>query len=218
MQIRWGWIHCNIQSNSSGLDNNGTVGHYVDQQLHKWSWTNSPPLIIPSSIPTDDNITSATVSVSGGGSVTETDNSGSVTSQATWTTGGTVGVTLRVWQGSNGVINLTSPGPDVPNGYSVRQNNGPPQTFPVHQPPIPQTLLSGPGSSAGHPAFRGSWLIYGPPFALDFVNGKFVVSNEPSLFGTMQQTTTAPIPGGASGWVPPNYVTSTLTWTWRLLV
>ena len=149
MQIKRGWIHCNIQSNGMGMDNNGGIGHYNNQQLHKWSWTNSPALTIPNSKPITDNITSATMSVSGGGSLTTMDNNGITTYHASWTAGGSVGVTFSIWQDSNGTINITTPAPNVPAGYSVTQNNGPAKTFPVAQPPIPQTLFSGLGSALG---------------------------------------------------------------------
>jgi hypothetical protein len=70
MQILNGFIHCNIVTAGMGMDNNGTSAVYNNQEFHKWYWTNSPPLTIPNSMPTADNLTSVTTSVSGSGVVT----------------------------------------------------------------------------------------------------------------------------------------------------
>src|SRR6266852_8871284 len=107
MQILNGFIRCNVQSTGTGTGN-GTTTAYNDQQLHQWVWTNNPPFPIPNQMPTADNM-SATWSVSGKGSETETDDSnGNVLAHAYWTTSGFLGVRFRISQASTtGLINVT---------------------------------------------------------------------------------------------------------------
>jgi len=198
---------------------NGTTAHYNDQQLHRWQWTT--PLTIPPQMPNHDNLPSVTWSVSGGGSKTETDDSnGKIMYHASWTTGGSLGLAFRIWQDSNG-INVTTPGPSIAGGYSVtqdivggvKQNTGA-ISAPVSQPSIPQTLFS----SLGPPFRAGRFLILGPPIESIWTTGKWIFSHDPSLNGTLQQQTSMPIPGGGSGYAPPAFVTSSLTWVWRIVI
>src|SRR6266852_9132509 len=221
MQILNGFIRCNIQSTGTGHAT-GTTTVYNDQQLHQWVWANNPPFPIPNQMPTAYNM-SATWSVSGRGSETETDDSnGNVKAHTYWTTSGSSGVRFRIWLDSTtGLINVTTPSSIsmINNpGYWVTQDivggmpqNPRPYPWPVQEPPLPQTEFF--QGSPGIPIGRGSFLLYGLRFNLQLTMGRWIFSADPSFFGTMQQQMFQ-----KSGYAPPAFVTSSATWVWRIFV